>query len=131
MFNALKNNILQPIKIFQSEDLVELLKNYDIMLTYGGTSAIYDAILLAKPIVNLDFNNDVTGQDIFRDNKLITRCTNISSLIVDFENAYKKIINPSDIENFFQKYLGYSKNKPSELAADILYAYLKKTFNLK
>jgi len=129
--NALKGNTLQPIKIFQSEDLVELLKNYDIMLTYGGTSAIYDAILLAKPIVNLDFNNDVTGQAIFRDNKLITHCTDISSLILDFEYAYKKTINSSDIEFFFQKYLGYSKNKPSELAANILYVYLKKTFKLK
>jgi hypothetical protein len=101
------------------------------MLTYGGTSAIYDAILLAKPIVNLDFNNDVTGQAIFRDNKLITHCTDISSLILDFEYAYKKTINSSDIEFFFQKYLGYSKNKPSELAANILYVYLKKTFKLK
>ena len=129
--NALKDNTLQPIKIYQSEDLVQLLKNYDIMLTYGGTSAIYDAILLAKSIVNLDFNNNVTGQAIFRDDNLITHCTNLSSLISDLEFTHKKTINSRDIENFFHKYLGYSKNKPSELAANILYDYLKKTFNLK
>lgn len=124
--DALKGNILNPINIFQSEDLVELLKNYDVMLTYGGTSAIHDAVLLGKPIVNLDFNKNVTGQVVHHDKKIISQCKNISSLISNIQSANNKTINSKDVEQFFQKYLGYSKEKPSKLAANIVYDFLQK-----
>ena len=127
--DALKGKILIPITIFQSENLTEILNDYDIMLTYGATGAIHDAVLIGKPIVNLDFDRNLTGFVAHYDEKIITHCKNIQSLISDIKNSNKKIILQNDIERFFQKYLGYSKIKPSITSADIIYSLFKKTFS--
>jgi|TARA_B110000495_G_C23027973_1_gene611342 hypothetical protein len=121
----LKGKISKPIHIFQSENLTDLFDNYDIMLTYGGTGAMHDAVLLGKPIVNLDIDKKLTGQPIHYDDKIITHCKNLDSLIQDIQISYEKIITPKDIESFFQKYLGYSKIKPSVKISDIILSFIK------
>ena len=123
--NMLKGKISKPIHIFQSENLIDLFDNYDIMLTYGGTAAIHDAVLVGKPIVNLDIDKKLTGQVIHYDEKIIIHCKNLDSLIQDIQVSYNKIITPKDIESFFQKYLGYSKIKPSVKISDIILSFIK------
>jgi len=129
--NALEGKTLNPISIFQSENLIELLNNYDLVVTYGGSGAIHDSALLGKPIVNLVFNKYLTGQAAHHDEKIISHCKNIKFLISDIQNSHQKIITLKDVENFFQKYLGYSQGKPSDHAADIIYTFFQKISNQK
>jgi len=129
--DALEGKILNPISLFQSENLIDLLNDYDLVLTYAASGAIHDSVLLGKPIVNLDFNRNLTGQVVHHDDKIITHCKNLQSLISDVKNTQKKVITLEDVENFFQKYLGYSQGKPSDHAADIIYTFYQKIFNQK
>ena len=73
----------------------------------------------------LDIDKKLTGQPMHYDDKIITHCKNLDSLIQDIEISHKKIITPKDIESFFQKYLGYSKIKPSVKISDIILSFIK------
>ncbi len=129
--NALKNKTLKQVHIFQSEPLTDLLLDYDLMITYGGTGAIHDAALLGKPILNLDFDKTLTGQSVHYFDQIITHCKNISTLISDISSAEQKMIIQTDIEKFAKKYLGYSIKKPSENIVNIIHSFISKNYSGK
>jgi hypothetical protein len=123
--DALKRTI-SVIPLFQSENLIELLNNFDMVITYGGSGAIHDSVLLGKPIVHLDFDKNITGQSIHHFDKIITHCKNFDELILNIQISQNKKITKNDIKSFFQKYLGYYQGKPSDNAANIIHTFFKK-----
>ena len=78
------------VVLYQHENLLNLITQNDVMLTYGGTGAIHYGALMRKPIVNLDFKTNVTGNNVFLDDKIIIQCKSLANLISDIQQCKNK-----------------------------------------
>lgn len=118
------------ISLHQQENLLELINQNDIILTYGGTGAIHYGVLMKKPIVNLDFMTNATGNNVFSDDKIITQCKSLSNLISDIRQANKKVISDEDVAKYIEKYIGIFDGKNSERSADAIFNFLSDRITL-
>ena len=123
--DELEGKILKPIIFHQSEDLLQLLAQYDVLLTYGGTTAMTYASLLRKPSLNLDFDRNLTGIVFYNDDNVITQCRNLNSLVSDIKNVNCKAISEDDTKKFFENYFGFFDGKSSIRASDAIINFLK------
>jgi hypothetical protein len=129
--NELDGKIKKSITFYQSENLLKLLSKYDVLLTYGGTNAITSAILNQKPVINLNFKTDLTGEVVFYDDNLITQCRDINFLVSDIKKTKSIHISEIDIKKFLQNYFGYVDGTSSAFASDIIINLLKNRLNNK
>lgn len=118
-------DITEKISVFQKEDLINLIKNHDIMLTYGGTGSIHYGVLMGMPIVNLDYNINATRNNVFVDDNLILQCKNQKVLIDCLERTKKKKITKKNIDDYVKKYIGIFDGNSSERAAQIIFDSIK------
>ena len=109
------------IKLYQKENLLELLDQCDIMITFGGSMVMLYGVLLKKPILFLDFYEKIKNLNIFYDKTVSTRCLNIDQVIPKIIEANSRNIENIDYENFRKKHFGISKlNSPHDSTAKIL-----------
>ena len=120
-FSEIENFVIKKlsrrINIFQKENLLELIDSNHLMVTYGGSGAIRHSILLGMPVINLNFDTEVTGNNIFIDDKAIIQCKSLKKLLEIIEQNKFKKLNNNDIQNFIIKYLGKFDGQSSERAA--------------
>lgn len=114
------------VMVYQAENLTELINQYHVILTYGGTGAIHNAALIGKPIVNLDFKTNTTANNVFIDDKIITQCERLSNLSSDIKQSKMKTILENDIQQYIDKYIGISDGKSSIRAADAIFDLVNK-----
>ena len=109
------------IKLYQKENLLELLDQCDIMITFGGSMVMLYGVLLKKPILFLDFYEKIKNLNIFYDKTVSTRCLNIDQVIQKIIETNSRNIENIDYENFRKKHFGISKlNSPHDSTAKIL-----------
>ena len=114
------------VKLYQKEDLVELINQNDVLVSYGGSGAILNGVILGKPIVNLNFNTDATINNIWIDDNIITQCKELNSLSSDIKKTKNKTILKEDSQRFIEKFIGIFDGKSSERAADKILQFLEK-----
>ncbi len=114
-------NIPKNIPIFQKENLIDLIKNHDIMLTYGGPGSVHYGVLMGMPIVNLDYNTSATRNNVYVDDNLILQCKNQKVLIDCLKKTKKKKITQNNIDNYIKKYIGIFDGNSAERASQIIF----------
>lgn len=117
----LKQNNLK-IPLFQIENTVELLQKYDIMITYGSTDAILEAILLKKPVIIIKTKQS-TNFSRFYDKELIKICDNVNELELVINDIMKRKIPENFYNKFVEKHIGKFDGKNSERIANLILAY--------
>ena len=107
----------KKVRLFQKENLLELMTLSDVIVTYGGSGAIRYAALLGKPIINLNFGTAPTGNNVFLDKKIIMQCKKLEELnhIIN-ENKNRKS-SEEETKDFITQYLGDFDGKSSERGA--------------
>ncbi len=113
------------IKLYQKENLLELLDQCDIMITFGGSMVMLYGVLLKKPILFLDFYGKIKKLNIFYDKTVSTRCLNIDQVIPKIIEANSRNIENIDYENFRKKYFGTSNSNHSHDSAEKILELLK------
>jgi len=129
--DELDGKIKKPIIFYQSEDLLKLFTQYDVLLTYGETNAVTSAILNQKPVLSLNFDTNLTGHVVFYDDNVITQCRDLNSLVSDIKNTKPMFISEDDIKKFLQNYFGFIDGNASILASDVVINFLKNKLNKK
>ena len=129
--DELDGKIKKPIIFYQSEDLLKLFTQYDILLTYGETNAVTSAILNQKPVISLNFDTNLTGHVVFYDDNVITQCRDLNLLVSDIKNTKSMFISEDDIKKFLQNYFGFIDGNASILASDVVINFLKNKLNKK
>ena len=97
------------VKLYQKESFLELIKEYDVIITYGPSSIVHECILLRKPIVLLQLINDSLTESMYNEDT-INICKNLDNIFNDINDAQNKTINQTirdeQIENMIGKFDG-------------------------
>ena len=97
------------VKLYQKESFLELIKEYDVIITYGPSSIVHECVLLRKPIVLLQLINDSLTESMYNKDT-ISICKNLDNIFNDINDAQNKTINQTirdeQIENMIGKFDG-------------------------
>lgn len=116
------------IPIYQKEDLVELLRSYDVIIIYGSSSVLLYCVLLKKPLVFLKFGSKFKS-DAYVDERVQTICTSPENLMNKINESKSRKISSIDYENFVEKHLYKFDGKSSHRIAKEILALVKRNKN--
>ncbi len=116
--NLLKSHHLN-IPLFQKEDTIDLLQKSDIMITYGSSNVILDAILLKKPIILLK-NSVIPDLSRLSDKTVISECSNIDDLDDLISKITIQSIPAGSLENYIEKQIGNFDGKNSQRISNMI-----------
>ena len=114
----------REIKIYQKEDLMDILPQFNVMITYGASSVIPYAIILKKPIVFLDMFSYTKNLNLFYDELVAVRCDQISELEQKIYQSMKKEINEIHYKKYIEKHLGMFDGKSSARSCESILKFL-------
>ena len=93
------------IKLFQHENIYELIEKSDIVLTTATSTAGSIALIMKKPVIL--WNYFQVENDTFRDSGVVINCENISKINDYVTNANSfNMENELVIEEFIKKFYG-------------------------
>jgi hypothetical protein len=115
----LKTN--NSVKIFQKENLIKLITDSKIVIGFGDTSALYNVILMKKPLIMIDFFKE---KSFFVKEGVAKTCKieQIDSVINSDKN-----LEMNSLENFIRKRFYKFDGRCSERA----YVHIKNIIELK
>ncbi len=125
-YQELLNGMSNDPKLYQKGDVLEYLKDADVVVTFASTSSILYSVLLKKPVVIVDFLND-PFDNVFLKNGLAQECKQKNDLLPIVRNVLKS--NPltqSKIDEFTSEYLYKFDGKASERVCEMIFSFLKK-----
>ena len=113
-YQDLLKAINSSIPIYQEGDVVDFLKNADVVLCTAITSALEYALLLGKPMVICNFANE--KGNVFLNRGLALECKESSSLLSSIYNVLESNPATSDkvdeyIDDFLYKFDGHSSER--------------------
>mgnify|MGYP006100670673 CR=1 FL=1 len=100
----------EHIKLYQKENILEVLDHYDIMITYGSSMVMMYGVLLKKPILFLDLHSKIKSLNIFYDKTISTLCMNIDEIIPKIIETDSRKIENASYENFIKKHFVVSNS---------------------
>ena len=112
------------LKIYQKESFLELIKEYDVILTYIPSSIIHECILLRKPIVLLQVHNQSAIESEYNEN-VISVCKNLDDIFDDLNEAQNKKIDEIVKDELIEKLIGKFDGKCSERAVNEILDIIK------
>jgi UDP-N-acetylglucosamine:LPS N-acetylglucosamine transferase len=114
----------RKIPIYQKEKLTEKLEQFDVMITYGASSAILNAIMLKKPVVFLDVFSYTKNLNLFYDKLISIKCTNLDEIsqkiMFSINNEIKEENYNEYIKQHLEKFDGNSAIRASNAIMDVL-----------
>jgi hypothetical protein len=124
-YSELLKKFGSKIKIFQREDLIEIISNSDVVITYGQSSSILQASLLEKPIIVINLFNYPLEKMPFLKEKIGIELKNIDELKEIISNIDKKHIQ-NNVKNYISKHLYKFDGNVSERASNAIIEIIKK-----
>lgn len=112
--------------IYQKEDLIELMKESDIMITYGSSATTLFSVLFKKPTVSLDLFPKYSKFNAFQSESVMTICRDINDLTKKLKESESRIIENKNYDKYIEKHLGRFDGKSSERAANAIMNLLEK-----
>ena len=112
------------VKLYQKERFLELIKEYDVIITYGPSSIVHECVLLRKPIVLLQLINGRSTESMY-DEDIINICKNLDNIFNDINDAQNKTINQTIMDEQIEKMIGKFDGECSERAVNEILGMIK------
>ena len=74
------------IEVIQKADLLSLINNYDLIVSFGHSSAILEALLLRKPVFLMNLFNENKAKNFFLKENVVIECNTIEELMANINN---------------------------------------------
>ncbi len=113
------------ISLYQKENTVDLLNKYDLMLTYGSSDVILEAVLLHKPVVLFKYSSE-DKFNRFSDRNIISECDDLSKLYPIIKNSISHIIPQEQFASYVEQHIGKFDGNNSERIANKIYNFFQK-----
>jgi UDP-N-acetylglucosamine 2-epimerase len=111
-------HVLSNVKILQKEDLFDVLRESDVMVTYGGSPSFFYGVLTKKPLIYLNVFNDPLEWQAFPGNNISIECNNRKELVEKINEVFNKPVSNEKIKEFIEKYMFKFDGKSSERMVD-------------
>jgi len=113
------------IPVYQKEDLMEIIKDADFVLTYAQSTGIIEAACMGKPVIVINLFNYPEEKMPFLKAGLATELKNISKLkeVIDEISMEDVRIN---LDKYITKYLYAFDGRSSERVADAIIRFTQK-----
>ena len=128
--NLLKSKHMN-FPIFQSEELLELIPNYDLFITYGASNALTELAFCQKRVINIPLKQPIESKPLVNEAifcGFIKKCEKLKDLLSTINMSVKTIPKPN--ENYLdkkEKFFFNSDGKSAERASDAIIEFLNKT----
>jgi len=93
------------------------LEKCDVMITYGSTDAILEALLLKKIVIIIKISQSKNFSRFFHKN-IVTICENLNDLEKLINNSIKRKVPENFYDDFIKKHVGKFDGKNSERIAN-------------
>lgn len=128
-YREIVKDIFPDIQIIQQANLLNLLRESDIVIGFGITSAYFQALLLRKPTFMMNiFNEDISKNVYIREN-IVTECRNTEDLINHIKNSTYQVISEERlntvIDKIFYKFDGQCTERASKAIINLLKKFHK------
>ncbi len=123
----LKENGYDNIPIYQTEDLLTILNDSDVVITYGYSGGAFEAIFLRKPIIVVNLFDYPINKMPFVKEGLAMEVKDINELKSQIHNAVNQGIDENKLSEFISKYIFKFDGKSSERVADAILDLATKT----
>lgn len=117
---VLKENGHEDIPIYQTEDLLQVLNDSDVVLTYGYSGGTFEAIFLEKPVIVVNLFNYPIEKMPFVKEGLAMEAKNINDLEDKIDKSLRQKTNKNRLDEFITKYIYKFDGKSSERTADAI-----------
>jgi len=116
-YNLLLKQTSYDVKIYQKENTIELMNNYDVMINYGGSNVVLDVMLSGKPVVMYILNSNEEFNRFYDPNVMIG-CTKISELPDAIKSSVQKTISNDSFNSYIENHIGKYDGKSADRAAN-------------
>ena len=115
-YDLLLKQTSHNVKIYQKENTIELMNDFDVMINYGSSNVIMDVILSKKPVVMYILNSNEEFNR-FYDPNVIIGCTEILELPNAVKKSMKKTISNNSFTSYIENHIGRYDGKSADRAA--------------
>jgi UDP-N-acetylglucosamine:LPS N-acetylglucosamine transferase len=119
-----KNNF--NLKIYQNEAISTLFEKFDLIITYGSTGIVLDAVFRKKPVILIRFSKKHPIPDYY-DEKITDLCEKSTDLKNIINKSLSKEIKDFEYSSYFEKFLGPFDGKSSERITNEILKVIKKS----
>jgi hypothetical protein len=119
-YENLLNKYHFDVPILQTEDLLDVLDDADFVISYGDTWALWEVLLLNKPILLMNlFNYPIDMMPFVKEN-IAYELTNVSQIKEIIPKLHPVELDEPKIKEFIQKYLFKLDGKSGERSANAI-----------
>ena len=112
----------KDIKLYQKEDLYDILKNTDVAISFTSATASYSAVLAHIPVIIWNIHN--VENDILLKYGLAKELKEIKDAINMIEHSLLRYLPNEDLDKFKKEILNITDKRPSEKIANIIIQFL-------
>lgn len=123
-YNELLKKSPFKILLYQKEDVIELLNQYDVMLIYGSSDIILEAVLLKKPVIIYKIPTLNEDNRLYEES-IMSQKNEISELPEAINNSIIHTISDTSLEKYIEKQIGKFDGKNSERIAERIIQIIK------
>jgi len=124
-YKTLLEKTNHKVILYQKENTLDLLNKYDLMLTYGSSDVILEAVLLRKPVVLFKYSLE-DKFNRFSDKNIIHECNSLSKLPFIMRNSISHTITQQQFSSYIERHIGKFDGKNSERIAHEIYHFFQK-----
>jgi hypothetical protein len=129
-YNRILSSIAPSVEVIQKADLLSLVDKSDIIISFGNSSALFEPLLLRKPIYIINIFNEDASKNLYLKENVATECRTIDELIEKIRNASSSQIDLNRIYAFVEKQVYLFDGKCSERAAKHIISLLENRVDL-
>lgn len=106
------------VKLFQKEDTINLINENDVILVYGSSTVILDAVLVKKPIILLSVSNEKFNR--LYDPYVMKECKNLDQINSLIELSKDIEMTENAYNNYLKLQIGkFDGNNAKQIASHI------------
>lgn len=114
------------IEIIQRIELLPLINESDVIVTFGESWALFEALLLNKPILVMNFFDEDVSRNPFIKEQVVLECKSIRELLCYLNDRRDFQPNPERLASFLEKSIYKFDGKCGERAAAHIVSLLEK-----
>lgn len=125
-YRKLVDSVDPSIEVIQKSELLPLINDSSVIVTFGESWALFEALLLSKPIFIMNLFDEDTAKNPFLDERLAIECKTVEEFVDRLKNTDGLKCYSGDLASFLEKSIYKFDGKSGERAANYIMSLIQK-----